>query len=332
MAATRLQHPPTDAISQARFAPSAGSGLLLVSSWDAHVRLYDTVANRLVVLRKCDRAVLDCTFLQDSSRFLAVGLDCRVVACDVQTQQDRAIGQHDAPIRCVEFHRATMQVFTGSWDRTLRAWDPRQAQRPTSHVDLGAKVFCMDTTDNKVVVGGSDRNVHIYDLRSMSAPVERRDCILRDQIRAVKVSPDHTSYVAASVEGRVSVEYFDGEESQNARYAFKCHRTRDGANEVIHPVNAIAFHPKYGTFASGGSDGGVCVWDGRAKKRLWKMDALDAAVATLSFNADGSQLAVGTSCGLEPGDKCSRPYQELFVRPVADAEVMTKALDRGQLT
>ena len=38
--------------------------------------------------------------------------------------------------------------------------------------------------------------------------------------------------------------------------------------EVIYPVNAISFHGDYNTFATGGSDGLVNIWDGQNKKRL----------------------------------------------------------------
>lgn len=40
------------------------------------------------------------------------------------------------------------------------------------------------------------------------------------------------------------------QESQDNKYAFKCHRKGD----QVFPVNAMAFHPVYGTFATGGCD------------------------------------------------------------------------------
>lgn len=40
------------------------------------------------------------------------------------------------------------------------------------------------------------------------------------------------------------------QESQDNKYAFKCHRKGD----KVFPVNAMAFHPIYGTFATGGCD------------------------------------------------------------------------------
>lgn len=40
----KLKNPPDDAISSVRFAPKT-SYVLLVSSWDSYVRLYDVLAN-----------------------------------------------------------------------------------------------------------------------------------------------------------------------------------------------------------------------------------------------------------------------------------------------
>lgn len=73
----------------------------------------------------------------------------------------------------------------------------------------------------------------------------------------------------SSIEGRVAVEYFDQDpEVQRAKYAFKCHRVKDESGELIYPVNAIAFHPVHRTFATGGSDAMVNMWDPFNRKRL----------------------------------------------------------------
>ncbi|VEL13809.1 unnamed protein product [Protopolystoma xenopodis] len=51
---------------------------------------------------------------------------------------------------------------------------------------------------------------------------------------------------------RVAVEMFDpSPEVQKKKYAFKCHRLKEGDRELIHPVTAIAFHQGYNTFATG---------------------------------------------------------------------------------
>ena len=65
------------------------------------------------------------------------------------------------------------------------------------------------------------------------------------------------------------MEYLDpSPEVQKRKYAFKCHRQKEDGVENIYPVNAISFHQAYSTFATGGSDGFVNIWDGFNKKRL----------------------------------------------------------------
>ena len=68
--------------------------------------------------------------------------------------------------------------------------------------------------------------------------------------------------------------YFDPDyDAQKKKYAFKCHRQKSAdGQEIIYPVTALAFHPVYGTFATGGCDGTVNVWDGKKKKRVAVFD------------------------------------------------------------
>ena len=57
---------------------------------------------------------------------------------------------------------------------------------------------------------------------------------------------------------------------QAKKFAFKCHRRKVGEVEHVFPVNTIAFHPVYGTFATGGCDGIVCTWDAVSRRRVWQ--------------------------------------------------------------
>ena len=51
----------------------------------------------------------------------------------------------------------------------------------------------------------------------------------------------------------MAIEFLDSsEESQARKFAFKCHRSKEGGEDTAHPVNAIAFQPVFGTFATGG--------------------------------------------------------------------------------
>ena len=100
------------------------------------------------------------------------------------------------------------------------------------------------------------------------------------------------------IDGRASYEFIDSEQI-GSRYAFKCHREKTDTEEVIYPVNAVAFHPMYetrhrtharlplaavtagksvpgrfGTFATGGCDGYVNFWDGDNRKRLFQVGGI----------------------------------------------------------
>ncbi|CAN0504267.1 unnamed protein product, partial [Ectocarpus sp. 12 AP-2014] len=104
------------------------------------------------------------------------------------------------------------------------------------------------------------------------------------------------------------------------KYAFKCHRKGD----QVFPVNAMAFHPVYGTFASGGCDKMVNIWDGKNKKRLWQSSAYNTGISSLSFNHDGTRLAIASSYTFEQG-AIAHPKDQIFVRDVMDSDVRPKA-------
>ena len=58
-------------------------------------------------------------------------------------------------------------MLTGSWDATVRAWDPRAPpqQACASVFNLPGKVYTMSCSRDTLVVGTSERHVLIFDLR-----------------------------------------------------------------------------------------------------------------------------------------------------------------------
>ncbi|GMH17926.1 hypothetical protein Nepgr_019767 [Nepenthes gracilis] len=212
-----LLNPPSDGITNLRFSNT--SGHLLVSSWDKvfcwrSVRWYDATANVLKGDFRHGGAVLDCCFHGESSGFIAC-LDNNVWRLVFNYSKEDILRRHDGPVRCVEYSYATGQVITGSWDKTLKCWDPRVASGQ-EHTPVGT-------------------------------------------------------------------------------YAFKCHQKSEAGRDIVSPVNAITFHPIYGTFATGGCDGIVNVWDGNFNKRLYQCAKYPTSIAALSFSSDGQLLAVASS-------------------------------------
>lgn len=234
------------------------------------------------------------------------------------------IGSHAKPVSCMEFSRELGALVTGGWDGHVHVWDPR-TQGEARSLPTSEKVFTLAVSGNRVVVGTSDRSVLIYDVRKLNDPEDRRESSLKHQTRCIRISPDNSGYVLASVEGRVAVEYFDPSPAVQAkRYAFKCHRQGD----LVFPVNAVAFHPTHGTFATGGCDGMVYTWDGQNKKRLAQLGPYKTSIAALAYNFDGSLLALAASYTYEEGEK-EHPIDAVYLRCPLEGEVRRKVKAAG---
>lgn len=141
--------------------------------------------------------------------------------------------------------------------------------------------------------------------------------------------PNDAGYASSSIEGRVAVEWFDpSPESQARKYAFKCHRqlTLEDGMDVVYPVHALTFHPVHGSFASGGGDGVVALWDAVAKRRIRQYQKYPASVAALAFSADGKYLAVGVCPGFEDGkdDNHAEGATKVFIRELGEMEAKGK--------
>lgn len=187
------------------------------------------------------------------------------------------------------------------------------------------------------------RLVHIYDLKTLTLlssqgagstteiePWQKRESSLKFMTRAVACMPTDAGYASSSIEGRVAVEWFDpSAESQARKYAFKCHRQPsmdiDGS-DIVYPVNALTFHPVHGSFASGGGDGVVALWDASAKRRIRQYQKYSTSVAALSFSSDGKYLAVGICPGFEDGkeDYTAEGLTKVFVRELGETEAKGK--------
>lgn len=185
---------------------------------------------------------------------------------------------------------------SAGWHRQLHIWDIRtsSSSSSTQHPDhssiatlsLPGKAFSMDVDPvnrNLIAVATSGRRICFIDIRRPTsvlhdtrnlalAPDEDessnntvnvevkmsldRESSLKYQTRCLRFFPHGNAIAIGSIEGRAAVEYIDelGRTSEGQKkFAFKCHRVGD----MVYPVNSIAFHPRLGTFATGGCDGTV---------------------------------------------------------------------------
>ena len=129
----------------------------------------------------------------------------------------------------------------------------------------------------KLFILCDNRQIVVYDLATSPTLLCEKESLLKFSLRSIAAFTDGNGYVVGSIEGRVGVEYISSLE-QEKPFSFRCHRKTDAYNELCYPVNSICVHPlyfltswstcRYRTFATGGADGSVCIWDASAKKRL----------------------------------------------------------------
>jgi cell cycle arrest protein BUB3 len=161
-------------------------------------------------------------------------------------------------------------------------------------------------------------------------PLQQRESSLKFMTRAVACMPNDDGYASSSIEGRVAVEWFDAsDESQARKYAFKCHRQpapEGDGTDIVYPVNTLAFNPVHGTFASGGGDGVVALWDANAKRRIRQYQKYPASVAAVAFSSDGKYMAIGVCPGFENGqeDYSGEGLTKVYIRELGENEAKGK--------
>ncbi|KAL4990135.1 WD40-repeat-containing domain protein [Aspergillus falconensis] len=347
-----IASPPTDAISALKFSPVPDSTRFVVSSWDKNVYVYDLrdeneAAGEGKLLQKFEHRapVLDVCFGATEDEIFTAGLDWDVKRVDIASSSQTVLSSHDAGVRSVVYSKEHSMVISASWDNTLhvhRLADDRSVTN-TASIPLPSKPFSMSLTTTKLVVGMASRALHIYDLKSLSLltaqseggvapakvevePWQRRESSLKFMTRCVACMPDDAGYASSSIEGRVAVEWFDpSAESQARKYAFKCHRQASDDVDVVYPVNSLAFHPIHGTFASGGGDGVVALWDGIAKRRIRQYQKYPSSVSAVAFSSNGKYLAIAISPGYEDGkDDLVDGTVRIYVRELGETEAKGK--------
>lgn len=114
------------------------------------------------------------------------------------------------------------------------------------------------------------------------------------------------------------------------KYAFKCHRQAEDGTDTVYPVNAIAFHPVHGTFTSIGGDATWAIWDPTAKKRIRQYPKMASPLSAAAISSDGQIQAVasGFENVVEQDDEIRRePLPPSDVQVATVIHVRTAAMD-----
>uniref|UniRef100_A0A7S4AS35 Anaphase-promoting complex subunit 4 WD40 domain-containing protein n=1 Tax=Pseudo-nitzschia australis TaxID=44445 RepID=A0A7S4AS35_9STRA len=325
-----------------------------------------TTSSPLLLTHNMESGPLLSSAIPEATTIVTGGLDGSIKSFDTTTSTVRSIGFHDHnsssssednkmnvdnACSCLSTMSidgaASNVVVSASWNRQLCVWDLRQQNGNTAAAQalLPGKAFSMDVdaSRSRILVATSGGRNCIYDMRMLNQEnafqlnsILERDSSLKFQTRCVRYFPDGHGFCLGSIEGRVGVEFLEeiADERMLAvadkpkKYAFKCHR--DTNSGLVYPVNAIEFHPKHRhTFATGGCDGTVVLWDGQNKKKLTALPAFPTSISAMCFSPDGTELAIASSYTHEEGDREQHPQDEVYVRQILDSEATPKTATSG---
>lgn len=299
-------------------------GLLLTSFYPSIVQLYTVHEN-------------------DSPALLAdVGSPSAILSV-ANTHNACVLGHFDGVIRCLDpenmkvtplLHpHADAIGFCKSPDgRTVLAasfageiWhvDPR-APHAAHRIRSTGKISAFDASEQHLVVARG-LHIEIFDVRRLEAPLFVRASGLRYMVNALRILPDDDGYALGSLDGRVSIDFFDElEAAALRRFAFKCHRAKNVSGmDSVCPVTGLAFHPHDGALLTSGGDGRVCVWNLKKRKRVRQFPAAPGlpVISHMDLSSDGMWLAVGAIQGavLRSSDRytCLHTSGAAFVRNIA---------------
>lgn len=140
---------------------------------DARDRLYAPV----VVLEGHSGAVLSCDFNDDGSVIALGGIDKLVKLWNLPVDADNAclgtITGHKLAVTAVKWSRSPLVLATSSADSTVATWDAERGTRLCKHTGHLGPVNCLDVGgDNKLVSGGDDGSVRVWDEREKKSVAE----------------------------------------------------------------------------------------------------------------------------------------------------------------
>ncbi|KAL7673696.1 hypothetical protein ACOME3_008547 [Neoechinorhynchus agilis] len=177
---TEVLNVPADTISRLQFSPGALSECyLMASSWAGDVACWQVDLNNGTSVLKAQKnhghSILDCCWSDDGRFAFTAGCDKIVRGWSLAEDKYIQVAAHDLPVKTVNYIKTSSYscLMTGSWDRTLKFWDLRQAE-PIKKLDLGERVYCADVCGPMAVVVTADRMVRIYTLEPQPVEYSRR--------------------------------------------------------------------------------------------------------------------------------------------------------------
>lgn len=263
----------TKGVSAIRFFPKYGH-LLLSSSWDSKVKIWDTQNSR-----KCIRtymghtnAVRDICFSNDGTKFVSVGYDRYAKLWDTETGQCLGGFSNKKIPYCVKFHpdENKQHLFvTGCSDKKIIQWDTNSGklvQEYDAHLG-GVNSITFVDNNRRFMTTSDDKKIYIWEwgipvvMKHISEPHMH-------SIPSVAMHPSGKFVVGQSLDNQIVTYTAKDRFTFQKKKVFKGHLNAGYACQVdVSPDGRFVL--------SGDADGRAFIWDWKSCKPYKKLQAHD---------------------------------------------------------
>lgn len=257
--------------------------LIASGSADRSILLWNSFGDceNYAELKGSKGAVLDLQWSNDARSLYAACADFEVSTWDVHsgTRIRRHTG-HEAIVNSVDaYRRGTEVLVSGSDDRTIGLWDPRQ-KGAIDYIttDYSVTAVAFNDTGSQIFSSSLDNDIKVWDIRKMT----QIDCLKghTDIVTSLRLSPDGQSLLSYSMDNTVKtwnvqpfapedrfLSTFDGAQQGDERYLLRAAWSSDGSS-----------------ITAGSADRSLMVWETRTGKVLYKLPGHKGTVISVDMH------------------------------------------------
>ena len=194
--------------------------------------------------------------------------------------------RHTDFVPSITFSPDEQTLASGSWDRTIRLWDPHTGLQKTTLIGHTSNIHSVAfSPDGQTLVSaGGDTTIRLWDSRTgelKTIPTENKDWIT-----SVAFSPDGQTLASGGAGGKILLRNTD---TGQLNATLTQHTTVVGK-----VVESIAFSPDGQTLASGNRDETIRLWNPNNGRHKRTLTGHTGTVNALAFSPDGQTLASGS--------------------------------------